>query len=106
MCTTGQDASQGDDQATRRPWPLDRKIALVLQGLLGRRSIKDLCHEAGVSPACYYQWRQQFIHAAQAGWAHPETQRHALEERVQQLEAENASLRQRLHVLQDICLAD
>ncbi len=106
MFTTSQDSHSTANRAARQPWSVDRKVDLVLQGLLGRRPVTELCREAGVSSTCYYQWRQKFIHAAQAGLACPEAERCKLEERIRQLEAENASLQQRVRVLQDLCLAD
>lgn len=106
MFTASQDSHSKVNRAARQPWPVDRKVDLVLQGLLGRRPVTELCREAGVSPTCYYQWRQQFIHAAQAGLAHPEAERCKLEERIRQLEAENTTLQQRVRLLQDLCVAD
>jgi transposase-like protein len=92
--------------ATRQVWPADRKIDLVLGGLRGHRPVTQLCREAGISPSRYYQWLQEFIDAARVGLAHPEAEQHALEERIQQLEAENARLRQRAQIFQELCVAD
>jgi transposase-like protein len=85
---------------------VDQKVSLVLEGLRGRRPVSELCREAGISPARYYQWREEFIDAARMGLAHSEAERLALEERVKQLEAENVSLRQRVRIFQELCVAD
>jgi putative transposase len=87
-------------------WPVDRKVNLVIEGLRGQRPVTQLCREAGVSTAHYYRWRQQFLDAARAGLAEPETAPGILKERIQQLEAENASLRVRVRIFQDVCVAD
>jgi transposase-like protein len=91
---------------SKEAWPTDRKIDLVLEGLRGHRPITELCREAGISTAQYYLWRQQFLNAGRAGLAHSEAEHRLLEERIQQLEAENASLQTRVRIFQDVCLAE
>ena len=92
--------------AVAAQWPVDRKINLVIEGLRRQRPVAQLCREAGVSTAHYYRWRQQFLDAARAGLAEPETAPGILKERIQQLEAENASLRIKMQIFQDVCVAD
>ena len=94
------------NKTAKQPWSLERRINLVVEGLQGHRSIAELCRDVGISPSRYYQWRQQVIDAARAGLTHPQEERQALEERVQRLEAENASLQRRLRIMQDLCVAD
>ena len=106
MFAASQASHSKANRAARQPWPVDRKVDLVLKGLLGHRPVTELCRKAGISSACYYQWRQQFINAARAGLAHPEAERHSLEQRVRQLEVENAILQQRVRILRDLCVAD
>ncbi len=86
--------------------PTDRKVDLVLEGLRGDRPVVEICREAGISPRRYCQWRDQFIQAGQAGLTYAKLDCHALEERVQQLEAENVGLRREMRTLQELCLAD
>jgi hypothetical protein len=98
-------------EGEKTPWPVERKISLVLEEWFDQRPVTELCGKAGISVECYCRWRQQFIDAARFGLTHPESMREAgdragLEERVRQLEAENAALRQRLRTLEDLCLAD
>jgi len=92
--------------AVSAQWPVDRKINLVMEGLRRQRPVVQLCREAGVSTAHYYRWRQQFLDAARAGLADPEAEPGTLEERIQQLEAENANLRVQVRIFQDVCVAD
>ena len=84
----------------------ERKIDLVLQGLRRDRPVAELCREAGISTTSYYHWRRQFIDAAKSSLTCPTADRHALEERVRQLEAENASLQKQVQVLRELCLAE
>ena len=90
----------------KKPWPADRRIDLVLEGLSGHRPVKELCHKAGISPASYYQWRRQFIDAARSGLTHPEVEHRMLKERVEHLEVENASLQRQVRILRELCVAD
>ncbi len=69
-------------------WPLDRKVALVLEGLRGFRPITEICREVGIPTARYYQWRDLFLRAGASGLAQSESERRKLEKRVQQLEAD------------------
>jgi transposase-like protein len=103
--TATMHSQHGDKIMATQPWPVDRKLELVLEGLRGHRPITELCREAGISTARYYQWRQQFLAAGRAGLG-AEAQHNNLEERIQQLEAENASLQTRVRIFQDVCLAD
>jgi transposase-like protein len=92
--------------AAKQSWPADRKAELVVEGLRGRRPIAELCREAGVSTTLYYQWRQECLDSWRAGFAHPEADYRKLEERVRQLEVENASLEMRLRLFRDMAVAD
>ena len=89
-----------------QPWPVDRKLDVVLQGMRKRRPVKELCHQVGISPTSYYHWQHQVIDAARTGLAHPEVENQALKERIRQLEAENSKLRQQVRILKDLCIAD
>jgi len=87
-------------------WPVDRKINLVIEGLRGQRPVAQICREAGISTAHYYRWRQRFLDAARAGLTDSEAASGTLQERIQQLEAENANLRVQVRIFQDVCVAD
>jgi putative transposase len=92
--------------AMAEQWPVDRKINLVIEGLRGQRPVAQLCREAGISTTHYYRWRQRFLEAARAGLTDSETAPRTLEQRIRQLEAENASLRVKVRIFQDVCVAD
>ena len=91
---------------TRRTWPVERKVDLVLQGMSGERPVAELCRTAGISRACYYHWRQEFMDAGRAGLARPQIATCSLEERIRQLEAENAPLHKSLRVFQELSVVD
>ena len=94
------------NEAMKPPSPADRKAKLVLEGLEGRRPVIELCREAGISPSRYRQWREQFIDAGRASLAGTASENCTPEERVKQLEAENAKLRREMRILQELCLAE
>jgi transposase-like protein len=98
--------SSSGNRVPEQHWPADRKVALVLEGLRGHRPLTELCREAGITPVRFCQWRDQFIDAGRAGLACPQAGKCTLEERVKRLEAENASLRRQVQILQELCLAE
>jgi len=98
--------SRRETNAVKKQWPVEHQINLVLEGLRGRRSVAELCREAGISTVRYYQWRQQFLDAARVGLAEPKANPNVLEERIQQLEAENARLRVQTRIFRDLAVAD
>ncbi len=106
MSSSVRSAPAGRSKSAVQSDPLDRKVQIVLEGLRGDRPIREICREAGISVAAYYSWRDRFINAGRDGLAHPESERQALEERLRQLEAENAILRVEKDIFQDVCLAD
>ncbi len=87
-------------------WPLERKVALVLEGLRGERPIAAICREAGISTSRFYQWRDRFIKAGGAGIARTEVEACKLQERIHELEAENAALRAEKEILKSVAIED
>jgi transposase-like protein len=45
----------------KRQWTGKEKLAIVLQGLRGDRSISELCNEHGITQGMYYKWRDQLL---------------------------------------------
>ena len=45
-------------------WTADEKLAIVLEGLKGDRSILDICKRHEITPAQYYRWRDKFLDSA------------------------------------------
>jgi transposase-like protein len=104
-------AAQPQPEEDDLTWPVERKIGLVLEERFDREPVVEICRKAGISMECYCRWRQQFIDAARFGMAHPQAVYEAddparLEERVRQLEMENASLRQQVQTLRELCTLD
>jgi Transposase len=75
----------------------DRKFSLVLNGLCEHRPAEEVCQEANIPVALYRQWQQQITQADTAG---------ALENRIAQLEAENANLLRQVRIYRGLCIED
>ncbi len=45
----------------RRKWNADEKLAIVLMGIKGEKSVAQICREHQISQAQYYKWRDKFL---------------------------------------------
>jgi transposase-like protein len=50
-----------------RKWSSEEKMAIVLEGLKGQKSVAEICREHQISQALYYRWRDRFLEAGQKG---------------------------------------
>ncbi len=50
-------------RATRKHYPSEEKIRIVLDGLLGEDSIAELCRREGISQGIYCKWSKDFMEA-------------------------------------------
>jgi transposase len=58
------------EQRKYRTWTAKQKIEIVLAGLRGDRSVKEVCREHAISETLYYGWREKLLeggHEALAG---------------------------------------
>ena len=44
-----------------RSWTAKQKIEIVLAGLRGDRSVKEVCREHEISETLYYSWREKLL---------------------------------------------
>src|SRR6266545_2468041 len=49
------------EQRKYRSWTAKRKIEIVLAGLRGDRSVKEVCREHAISETLYYGWREKLL---------------------------------------------
>jgi transposase len=49
------------EQRRYRSWTAQQKIEIVLAGLRGDRSVKDVCREHEISDTLYYSWRDKLL---------------------------------------------
>ena len=79
-------------RATKRRYPAEEKIKIVIEGLRGEIPVVDLCRREGISSAVYYRWSKDFLEAGKNGLTR-DTQRHANEDEVNDLKQENEDLK-------------
>jgi len=46
-----------------RKWSSEEKMAIVLEGLKGEKSVAEICREHQISQGLYYWWRDRFLEA-------------------------------------------
>jgi transposase len=49
------------EQRKYRSWTAQRKIEIVLAGLRGDRTVKDVCREHEISDTLFYSWRDKLL---------------------------------------------
>ena len=89
-------------QASRRRFPSEEKIRILLEGVRAEISVAELCRREGIHPTVYYKWLKDFM---EAGKKHlrGDTQREANREEVEHLRQENERLKQ---LVADLSLAN
>ncbi len=50
-----------------RRWSSEEKMAIVLEGLKGEKSVAEICRGHQISQALYYRWWDRFLEAGQRG---------------------------------------
>lgn len=80
---------------TRRVFSTEEKIKIVLEGLRGEDSIKEICRRYGIHENNYYNWSKDFIEAGKKRLS-GDTVREATSGEVKHLKVENDSLKQEL----------
>ena len=78
---------------TRRRFSAEEKIRIVVEGLRGEQSIKELCRREGIASNLYYRWSKDFLEAGKKRLA-GDTVREATSNEVKELRKENRELKQ------------
>ena len=76
------------EQRKYRTWTAQQKLEIVLAGLRGDRSVKDVCREHGISETLFYGWRDQLLEAGRERFAGKEerTGERELRRKIRELE--------------------
>jgi len=48
-----------------RKWTAEEKMAIVLEGIKGERSIAEICREHQIRQTLFYRWRDRFLEGGQ-----------------------------------------
>jgi transposase-like protein len=57
------------EQRKYRSWTAQQKLEIVLAGMRGDRSVRDVCREHGISETLYYGWRDKILAAGREALA-------------------------------------
>ncbi len=76
------------EQRKYRSWSAQQKIEIVLAGLRGERSVKELCREHEIAETLYYSWRDKLLEGGRVALAGKEerTGEKELKRRIRELE--------------------
>lgn len=80
-------------RATRRRFPVEEKVRIVMEGLRGELPVAELCRREGIHPTIYYKWLKDFLEAGKARMR-GDSLREATSEEVKALRQENERLKQ------------
>lgn len=80
-------------RATRRQYPAEEKIRIVLEGLRGEDSIAELCRREGIHTNIYYRWSKEFLEAGKKRLT-GDTAREATSDEVKNLRGETRALKE------------
>jgi len=78
--------------ASRRKFPAEEKIRIVMEGIRAEVSVADLCRREGIHPTIYYKWLKDFMEAGK-GRLRGDAKREATSNEVQDLRQENERLK-------------
>ena len=69
-----------------RSFTPEQKAEIVLAGLRGDRSVRDVCRAYEIAETLYYQWRDRLLEGGKAALANPREKTPELRRKVGQLE--------------------
>jgi transposase len=78
--------------ASRRRFPAEEIIRIVMEGIRAEVSIANLCRREGIHPTIYYKWLKDFMEAGK-GRLRGDAKREANSDEVKQLRGENERLK-------------
>jgi len=76
------------ERRTYRKFSAKQKVEIVLAGLRGDRSVRDVCREHGIAETLYYHWREKLLeggHKQLAGTSERQGEKE-LQRRIRELE--------------------
>jgi transposase len=80
---------------TRRIFSAEEKIKIVMEGMRGEESLRELCRRYAIHENQYYKWSKEFIEAGRKRLS-GDTEREASSGEVKDLRSENDSLKKEL----------
>jgi transposase-like protein len=76
------------EQRKYRSFSVQKKLEIVLAGLRGDVSVKDLCRQHQIAETLYYSWREKLLEGGKVALAGKEERQdeRALKQRIKELE--------------------
>ena len=65
MGRSTEEETRLSEQRKYRSWTAQQKLEIVLAGLRGDRSVREVCREHAISETLYKGWRDQLLEAGQ-----------------------------------------
>lgn len=87
---------------TRRKFSTEEKIRIVMEGIRGEESTKEICRKYAIHENQYYKWNKEFMEAGKKRLG-GDTMREATTDEVIALRSENQQLK---NVVADLTLAN
>jgi transposase len=78
------------EQRRYRSWSAQQKLEIVLAGLRGDRSVREVCREHAISETLYYGWREKLLEGGREALAGKEERQGERELRRKVAELERA----------------
>src|SRR6266508_4102043 len=67
--STDKETGLSEQRKQYRSWTAERKIEIVLAGLRGDRSVREVCREHEISETLYYGWREKLLEGGRSALA-------------------------------------
>ena len=67
--STNKERRLSEQKKQYRSWTAEQKLAIVLAGLRGDRSVKEVCREHQISDTLYYSWRDKLLEGGRSALA-------------------------------------
>lgn len=74
------------EQRKYRKLTAKRKAEIVLAGLRGDRSVRDVCREHGIAETLYYSWREKLLEGGTAALNGKDERATELKKKIEELE--------------------
>jgi transposase len=86
--STDKEMRLSEQRKQYRTWTAQQKIEIVLAGLRGDRSVKDVCREHEISDTLFYSWRDKLLEGGREALAGKEERsgERELRRRIRELE--------------------
>jgi len=69
-----------------RKWTSEEKLAIIMEGLKGTKSVADICREHQISQTLYYKWRDKFLEGGKKALTNGDSGNNAYKAEIERLQ--------------------